>query len=34
LLKDTASMMLALTEDDIIRLVATGRLIEVLRNGD
>jgi len=34
LLKDTASMTLALTEDDIARLVATGQLIEVLRDGD
>lgn len=34
LLKDTASMTLGLTEDDIARLVATGQLIEVLRDGD
>lgn len=34
LLKNTASMTLGLTEDDIARLVATGQLIEVLRDGD
>jgi hypothetical protein len=34
LLKDAASMTLALTEDDIARLVETGQLIEVLRDGD
>jgi hypothetical protein len=34
LLKDTASMTLGLTEDDIARLVATGQLIEVLRDGE
>jgi hypothetical protein len=34
LLKDTASMTLGLTEDYITRLVATGQLIEVLRDGD
>ena len=34
LLKDTASVTLALTEDDIARLVATGQLIEMLRDGD
>ncbi len=34
LLKDTASMTLGLTEDDIVRLVETGQLIEVLRDGD
>jgi len=34
LLKDTASMTLGLTEDDIARLLATGQLIEVLRDGD
>jgi hypothetical protein len=34
LLKDTASMTLGLTEDDIARLVATSQLIEVLRDGD
>jgi hypothetical protein len=34
LLKDTASMTLGLTEDDIARLVGTGQLIEVLRDGD
>jgi len=34
LLKDTASMTLALTEDDIAQLVATGQLIEVTSDGD
>ena len=34
LLRDAASMTLALTENDIARLVATGELIEVLRDGD
>lgn len=34
LLKDAASMTLALTEDDFARLVETGQLIEVLRDGD
>ena len=34
LLKDIASMTIALTEDDIARLVATGQLIEVLRDDD
>lgn len=34
LLKDAASMTLGLTEDDIARLVTTGQLIEVLRDGD
>lgn len=34
LLKDAASVTLALTEDDIARLVAAGQLIEVLRDGD
>ena len=34
LLKDAASMTLALTEDDIARLVRTGQLIEVLSDDD
>jgi hypothetical protein len=34
LLKDTASMTLGLTDDEIARLLATGQLIEVLRDGD
>jgi hypothetical protein len=34
LLKDTASLTFALTEDDIARLVRTGQLIEVLSDDD
>lgn len=34
LLKDTASITLGLTVDEIARLVVTGQLIEVLRDGD
>jgi hypothetical protein len=33
-LKDAASLTLTLTENEISRLVVTGQLIEVLRNGD
>lgn len=34
LLKDAASVTLALNEEEIARLVAAGQLIEVMRDGD